>query len=367
MAKRTRSKVAKEPSSSVEESVEQMAEASEEIMLDSVGEQLQSARIEQDLSIDWIADQMRFPVEYVENIESGEYLKFRDLAIVRGYIRNYAGLVHLDADLLVEQFQNEVSISGDVKETPQIADRKRVNVAAFIHRHAGVLTLTGTVLLAVVVVATIWIAQFTELIDIGESDVIETGVETTTSDPVQSGEALGTEIPVDRAPTAIQLQTEPIVDTLTGSEIDTEPIYDEDTGDVIYSDLVDIGAPASEAGTGSEGETQIASPIGEPLQSDVGSAAPATTPAALPPRETEVVDRKLEFQFTEASWVRVIDDTGETLFMGIKAAGEDLVLDGSPPYQVQIGYRRGVTMKYGGEDQTIPQGTGDTADFIVGE
>ena len=359
---------------SAKESAAQLAEEAEQNMSPSVAEQIRSARIEQDLSIDWVADQMRLPDEYIENLETGAYTNFRDLAIVRGYIRIYAQLLRLNADDLVKQFQSEVDIGGDLQETPQIASDKNANVDAFIHRHVGLMILAGAILLTVVVGATIWILLFTDLVVSVPTEPVEESATTTTDGPTPVGVPPIVQSPIDRNPTAIPLERRSVDDASSEDEIDSEPDYDAENPNLlgqesILEDMDGFTDVPMTTNREREDSSQLDSSTDALLRTDASSAAdtPLSSAAPAPLSEPEEINTTLEFEFTQASWMRVIDQSGEVLFMDTKGAGEDLVLDGSPPYQVQIGYVRGVTMKYGGEERDIPPGSGNTAEFTVGE
>ncbi len=53
--------------------------------------------------------------------------------------------------------------------------------------------------------------------------------------------------------------------------------------------------------------------------------------------------------FDEASWVEVVDGTGERLMYELVDAGNKIVVRGYPPYNIHLGNAAGVTVEYDGE------------------
>ena len=67
----------------------------------SVGQRLAAERVRQGLSVGDVARQIRLAVKQVEAIESDDFGSLPGIAFVRGFIRNYAKMLQLDADLLL--------------------------------------------------------------------------------------------------------------------------------------------------------------------------------------------------------------------------------------------------------------------------
>lgn len=75
----------------------------------SVGEQLLLARTQQKLSIEHIADQSKWSLHQIAEIEAGRYAVLPDLSSLRGFVRVYAKLLKLDALPLLEQLSDELA------------------------------------------------------------------------------------------------------------------------------------------------------------------------------------------------------------------------------------------------------------------
>ena len=68
------------------------------------GEVLREARRARDLSMQYIANQLRLGIDIIEALENDDYKNLPVAAFVQGYIRNYAALLGLNADPLITQY-----------------------------------------------------------------------------------------------------------------------------------------------------------------------------------------------------------------------------------------------------------------------
>jgi cytoskeleton protein RodZ len=61
-------------------------------------------------------------------------------------------------------------------------------------------------------------------------------------------------------------------------------------------------------------------------------------------------ERKIVFKVEQESWIDVRDATGERLIYRTVNRGEDIQLQGQPPYSVFIGSAEGVSVQYQGRE-----------------
>ncbi len=64
---------------------------------------------------------------------------------------------------------------------------------------------------------------------------------------------------------------------------------------------------------------------------------------------------RLVLDFTTDCWVEIYDANGESLRLGVERAGDRLMLRGTAPFDVLVGFSRGVTMTLNGEPVPIAQ------------
>lgn len=73
----------------------------------AVGELLRRNRVESDLSLEDVAQQLRIQRSYLEALEQGEFDNLPGLTYAIGYVRSYAKLLDLDPDTLIADFKSE--------------------------------------------------------------------------------------------------------------------------------------------------------------------------------------------------------------------------------------------------------------------
>jgi len=68
------------------------------------GEMLRQTREARGLGLDEVASQLNLTATRVSQLEAGEWSSLPGLTFARGYLRQYARLLELDAEALVAQF-----------------------------------------------------------------------------------------------------------------------------------------------------------------------------------------------------------------------------------------------------------------------
>ena len=53
-------------------------------------------------------------------------------------------------------------------------------------------------------------------------------------------------------------------------------------------------------------------------------------------------------KFTQPSWVRVLDRDGKEIFNMNKPSGTENVIEGNPPFKVEVGNAAGLELSYNG-------------------
>ncbi|VAW80952.1 hypothetical protein MNBD_GAMMA12-3599 [hydrothermal vent metagenome] len=87
----------------------------------SPGEVLLEARRSRDISIEYIARQLRLTVVQIDAIENDDYTLLPATIFVQGYIRGYANILGLDSEPLVERFIEVVGAAAQ----PSLASSAR--------------------------------------------------------------------------------------------------------------------------------------------------------------------------------------------------------------------------------------------------
>jgi cytoskeleton protein RodZ len=94
---------------------EQEIESQVDIPALSAGQWLAKARKERSLEIADVAAKLRLAPRQIEAIEADDYQRLPGRAIVRGFVRNYARLLQLDAGQVVEAFERTAPSGAEVR------------------------------------------------------------------------------------------------------------------------------------------------------------------------------------------------------------------------------------------------------------
>lgn len=82
------------------------------------GEMLKSERINQKLSVQDVAASLKLSVKIISSIEAGNIEVLPAKTFVRGFVKSYAQLLKLDADLVLRQFQEEMGTTNPLPKVP---------------------------------------------------------------------------------------------------------------------------------------------------------------------------------------------------------------------------------------------------------
>jgi transcriptional regulator with XRE-family HTH domain len=86
--------------------------------LPNFGEKLKKARQEAGLSVNKVAQILNIQVSFLEHLEKGETDKMLADVYVRGFLRKYAGLLGLEPEKLLVEYDQETKIARHLNKTP---------------------------------------------------------------------------------------------------------------------------------------------------------------------------------------------------------------------------------------------------------
>lgn len=264
------------------------------LSLVAVGRLLVEAREKMGLSVDEVGNRLRLTSRQVEAMESGNIDALPGPAFVRGFLRNYAKLLQIDAEPLLEACRAHSPESAPKQislhsENIQIAGRDRKG---------------WTVYLAATMIVVLVLAAWFAYMDFSE-------IETRPAQPVDAA------IPHEIPETAIQPQpVQPLPEPATTGEL---PAAGEPAGAVV---------PAAEA------------------------AVPDAAPVAVQPLPA-VAQATLVLTSSQTSWVSVTDRDGKEIFSRNVVAGSSESLSGNPPLKLVIGNATGMQVTFNGNKVDI--------------
>ena len=250
------------------------------------GRRLSEARQAQNLAAADVARQLKLSVGQVEALEEGRYQQLPGPIFVRGFIRNYARLVKLDAEELLRAAGDTLPQQAARPETPPSRDIPfPTTQPARWPKYA---------VAAAVIFSALAIYEFTR-----------NSPEDAATRPVA----------VTPVPVAAQPKVEP---TPPPVQVMTEP------------------APAEPAIT--------VATAAEPLP-----AAPVVEPAAAADgaeRAPKPGEKRVRLDFDQESWVEIRDRNERVIFSQLNRPGTTRQVSGLPPLSVVVGNAHGVKMTF---------------------
>ena len=284
--------------------------------LTGIGARLREAREAQGLAIDDVAHQLKFAPRQIESLEEERFDRLPGPTIARGMVRNYARLLKLDPEPLVERMPSQADKTPD---PGRIAERFRQEVpfseggrrSTFIYAgfSIGLLILVGAV-------AYQW----------QQEGAAPEFVAPPREEAPPSAPAATQPPPAATQPPAVATQPPPVV---------AEP----------------SPAPAVE-------KKPEPSPAAEkkpepPALPAVAEQKPAPSPAAVAPTPQKKAPppgtHRLVLRPLAEAWLEVKDGSGRTVVAGLYPAGSERVVRGDPPFELVIGNAASVRVTYNGK------------------
>lgn len=266
----------------------------------TVGTQLREARERLGLSVSEVAQRLKFAARQIEALEADQASALPGLTFVRGFVRSYAKLVGLEPDPLVSALERKAVLEAH-DSGPNTLQLQRVTATPqrFPVRSSS---SSGWPWVVAIVVAVVGLGGFTLYQWQAPDSIIH---------PPQSA-----------APAAPAAPAMPVAPP-------AEP------------PVVVPAAPAPAA-------PSVAAPaIAPPV---VPAAAPVAPPAKAEPaaKDESSGSGKIRLVFSEESWTEIRQGNGKVLLYGQKAAGTDIWVDGTPPFDFVIGNAPAVKLFYRG-------------------
>lgn len=262
----------------------------------SPGAQLAAAREAQRLSVAEVANRLKLSVQQVEALEQDACDRLPGPVFVRGFARNYARLLRLDADAVVLAFD------AHLPRPPAPQATREANIpmpARSGGRWPWLAGVAAAVFLGAALIDALW-------------EEGATGVA-----PVPAPVAA---VPVDPTP------------VLPALDAPARPATTEVPTSVAAAPPVPVTAPA----------TPTLTPTPPPP-----AAVPAAPASPVPAREVTAGGRALNLTFDQACWVQVKDAKGNVVLEGLFPAGSSRQIVAAAPLSVVLGNAPGVRLSYG--------------------
>ncbi len=273
----------------------------------SAGALLRAAREAAGMSIDAVAQQLKLAPRQVKALEDGDFTLLPGRTFVRGFMRNYARLVHLDPEAVLGALPSTAAPTLDSPPLHSTAQTMGELPTAEAPRHGWTRWAIPLTLVAIIGATAAWEWMHPA------SDAPRTGTRTTAPPPVERPstgsrppEVIGTPLPNPVAPVPSPETTSPPTEPAAAEKAAAAP-----------------AAPTSPA------------------------AAPVAAPATAAPLAAEA---PLTLAFRDFSWTVVKErSSGRVLLSRMNPGRTTQAIAGSPPLDVVIGNAADVTLTWKGQ------------------
>ncbi|HZW74751.1 MAG TPA: RodZ domain-containing protein, partial [Caldimonas sp.] len=286
------------------------------------GASLKTARERAGLSLDDVAQALKLAPRQVRALEEEDFAQLPGRTFARGFVRNYARLLHLDSDGLLAQLP-------DATHAPALA-------APSLHSTGGTM---GEVPVAKAARSGLgrWLIPLLLVIAVVGAGAYEwyRSERAAPSETVRDDAAPPTvQAPTPSTGTARSELPNPIAAAVPGAI----PAGNRDSA-TTPSQPVTTPEPQSPASAQSSGAD--VSPPANAAAPDTGSAsASAAMPEATAP---------LVLTYRASAWTQVRDGKGQVVLLRTVPAGSEQAVRGTPPFDIVIGNARAVTLAYRGQ------------------
>jgi cytoskeleton protein RodZ len=275
----------------------------------TAGQLLADERERQGLSRVEMAQRLHMSPSQVEALETGDYTRLPKGPFLRGFVRNYARALGLDADVLLAQLAQE----GPHEAAPRIVvPSQNIRFDPLGERLANPYVKAAG--LAFVAIALGFAAMYWWLF-----------IRPT---PPAAHK------PADMPPASSAPQTPP--SAATPAPIDSAPSPSS--------------AASSAPGAVSPAAPATATTAPTPAKAEPSKAEPAKAVDAAPKAAAAPGEASLQFRFKGDSWVEVRDARDRVLFQRLNTADSEATVTGRPPLRVIVGNAPEVTLRYNGRD-----------------
>ncbi|MGQ5521901.1 RodZ domain-containing protein [Chitinimonas sp. PSY-7] len=302
-----------------------------ELVTPTTGAILASHRRELGLSVEDVSAKLKLSCRQIEALETDRYDALPGNTFVRGFVRNYARLLQIDAQPLIHYLDTHLPVEPPQSALPRLQNEvlPTLRPVGSMDRPAFFLAMAGSLVLVLLVVGGFWYMR-----NFG-------------SDPVLTLPAGNSPAPlVASGPSATSSVQPELVINATAKETGKPTVLPEGQISVVPAPATSPAVPPPSAAILPNTPSTVASSSAVPV---IGK--PEAPLAAVPVPSAPILQPKGEIRIVAKaeSWVQITDSTGRRLINELIPAGQVRAADGKPPYQVRIGNGRQTELYYKGK------------------
>lgn len=314
-----------------------------------IGDSLKEAREARGWTQQDAATKLRLMVRQVEAMEAEDYAALGQPVFARGFVRNYAKLLGMDPEPLLNRMAESGAVPAEKAEAEPYAAPSSQVVSPILIGILAVLVL----MLAIPVAVYFWL----------NSGEVETAIESV--EPAVKVQP-APQTAINAQPVASSTLPPPAEPGTAALEPASTPALTPSVGQQTLPGAVPPSAPVAAA----QPEAAPLPPKAEPAQQPV-APRPELLPAPLPDAPTPEVqenpylppnfrNKSIRLQFDQDAWVQIKDGNGRTIHSTLSKAGSTVDLIGKPPFEFVVGNAANVRMTYSGRPFDIKPYIGET-------
>lgn len=286
----------------------------EESAVVSVGQVLKQAREAQQLDIEDVCSYLRLSRRQVIALENNDFAVLPEATITRGFIRNYARMLELDAEPLLEAYRS----FGSSHQPRSITIQSENILMPGSDKRSWAMYIVASVLIVLLVTAWVIYVDYIPKKTPAANESLPVATE---------------QLPAEQAMT-----TEAESSVVALPEAESEPTA--------------VTAPEESASV-----TQDATVSSESTVASVPSAAALAPAASAVPASG--AQATIQLSASQRSWVSITDKNNKNIFDKIMVAGIDEVVRGEPPFEVVIGNAPNTTLLFNNQPVDLAPVTKD--------
>jgi cytoskeleton protein RodZ len=293
----------------------------------SLGGVIEAARIVKNMTQQDVSNALRFSVKQIDALENNAFGLLPDAMITRGFIRNYARLLEIDAEPLLASYRASVSTETDkviaVKSSMRPVQLTKDSQPWLKYILASILVLFF--LLA-------WLFYVDYM-------------------PKQT--AVAPEKTIELSPEAAPAVTQPLPEIALPAaqrEADAELAAANVVEGTTAVTVVQTTEAKSPDGTAAHVDSKPALQSVQQSSSSQQLAVHQTTTALQPSHAPVAAAKSVNLAFTAQTWVSVMDKSGKLVYEKMSNNGDKETVNGMPPFNLVIGNASATKLSFGGKD-----------------
>lgn len=310
----------------------------------SLGAMLKEARERLGLSVMDVSSQIKFAPRQIEALEADDYRHLPETAFLRGFVRSYAKILHLDAQELLAALPQKKPVEAEL--TPDSVEEPFPGIHSVLRHN---LIWSGAALLVLMMVAGFALWHFSTPPEPVETEQVESPVSLPAEAPLDVAQPVPEAGVIKPESAKMPLAKMPLPNVQFPATLAQSPVQAANEafprltkGKQAIAAAVPPGAPP-DTPPGVQPGAQPETPLG--AQPDIQRGVqPDPQPDIQPDTSTPVTSLRMEF--TEEAWAEIKDRNGKILSSRTHPAGSEMTVNGRAPFSLLVGHALAVRVYY---------------------